>query len=102
MSDDFLSTSEFYYRNGQEVAVNTSSDVSKVGTGTWDTTAGKVNFEIDLTGPTLLDGNNIALHWGMTCGNDTIEGQYTPPQPAILCLLALGLLGIGVSRRKNA
>ena len=33
LSDDFLSTSEFYYRNGQEVAVNTSSNVSKVGTG---------------------------------------------------------------------
>ena len=101
LSDDFLSTSKFYYRNGQEVTVNTSSDVSEVGTSAWETTAGKINYEIDLTGTTLLDGNNIALHWDMTCGNDTIEGQYTVPEPAIIGLLALGLIGIGVSRRKK-
>ena len=102
LSDDFLSANDFYYRNGQEVAVDKSSNVTAINRGTWDSTVNKVNFEIDLTGTTLLDGNNIALHWGMTCGNDIIEGQYTVPEPAILGLLALGLIGIGVSKRKNS
>ena len=102
LSDDFLSTSDFYYRNGQEIAVDTGSDVTKAGKGTWDTTVNKVNFEIDLTGTALAGSKTIALHWGMTCGNDTIEGEYSVPEPAILGLLALGLIGIGVSKRKNA
>lgn len=102
LSDDFLSTNDFYYRNGQEIAVDTGSDVTKVGEGTWNTTVNKVNFEIDLTGTALAGSKTIALHWGMTCANDTIEGEYSVPEPAILGLLTLGLIGIGVSKRKNA
>jgi hypothetical protein len=67
----------------------------------WSLTTGKINFLIDLTGTDLAYSNTIALHWGMTCANDTIEGEYTVPEPAILSLLALGLIGIGVSKRKN-
>lgn len=72
------------------------------------TMADKVNFEIDLTDTDLLNGSVIAFHWGMTCGNDTIEGQInTPttrktPEPAVLWLLALGLVGIGLSKRNKA
>jgi len=102
LSDDFLSSSSYTYRNGQEVAVDTDNgNVTVKNTGTWDTTANKINFEIDLTGTALANSSSIALHWGMTCGNDTIEGQYSVPEPAILSLLALGLIGIGISRRKN-
>lgn len=103
LSDDFLSTSDFYYRNGQEIAVDTDNgNVTNVGSGTWDTTVNKVNFEIDLSGTALAGSKTIALHWGMTCGNDTIEGEYSVPEPAILGLLAMGLIGIGVSKRKNS
>lgn len=103
LSDDFLSTSDFYYRNGQEIAVDTvNGDVSNVGSGTWNTTVNKVNFEIDLSGTALAGSKTIALHWGMTCGNDTIEGQYSVPEPAIPGLLTLGLIGIGISKRKKA
>ena len=103
LSDDFLNTSDFYYRNGQEIAVDKSSAVTVVGSGTWNSTVNKVNFEIDLTGTALANSSNIALHWGMTCGNDTIEGEYTVPEPAILGLLSMGLIGIGIgaSKRKN-
>ena len=75
--------------------------VTAVGDGTWNTTVNRVNFEIDLTGTALAGSKTIALHWGMTCGNDTIEGEYSVPEPAILGLLALGLVGIGISKRKN-
>jgi len=103
LSNDFLNTSVFNYRNGQEVAVDTSSTtVTAVGSGTWNTTVNKVNFEIDLTGTALANSSNIALHWGMTCANDTIEGEYSVPEPATLGLLALGLIGMGASKRKNA
>lgn len=102
LSDDFLNTSDYNFRNGQEIAVDVvSGNVTAVSGGTWESTAGKVNFEIDLTGTALAGSSNVALHWGMTCGNDTIEGQYTVPEPAILGLLALGLIGIGASKRKN-
>ena len=103
LSDDFLTTNDFYYRNGQEIAVDTNTgNVEAVGSGTWSTTANKVNFEIDLTGTALATSDKIALHWGMTCGNDTIEGEFVrTPEPTILGLLGLGILGMSLSRRKK-
>ena len=103
LSDDFISAPTF--RNGQEVAVDiSSSGVEEVlgNNSSWSLTTGKINFLIDLTGTDLISSNTIALHWGMTCANDTIEGEYSVPEPAILGLLAMGLIGIGISKRKNA
>jgi len=107
LSEDFLSSGTF--RNGQEIAVDTSTKTANdtYGNGRWnivadtDNTVGKVNFLIDLTGTSLANSETIALHWGMSCGNDTIEGLYTVPEPSVLALLALGLVGVGVSARKN-
>ena len=95
------------FRNGQEVVIdkNSSTTVDTDINGTWSISAIDANdfisFSIDLAGTTLLNGDEIALHWGMTCGNDTIEGAYAVPEPAILALLAIGLVGIGVSNRKK-
>ena len=61
-----------------------------------------IRFEIDLSDTGLANSSNLALHWGMTCGNDTIEGEYSVPEPAILGLLTLGLIGIGISKRKDS
>ena len=107
LSEDFLSSGTF--RNGQEIAVNTGMKGSNetFQNGSWDvvadtdSTVGKINFMIDLTGTSLAQSDTIALHWGMTCGNDTIEGEYAVPEPAILGLLALGLIGVGVSQRRK-
>lgn len=104
LSEDFLNRGIF--RNGQEIAVITE-DKEAISSGSWsildDTndTVGKINFLIDISGTRLAGSSTIALHWGMTCGNDTIEGEYSVPEPAILGLLALGLIGIGVSQRKR-
>ena len=74
-----------------------------MNTSNWtvDDANNTITFLIDLTGTNLERSDTIALHWGMTCGNDTIEGQYTVPEPAILGLLAMGLIGIGISKRNN-
>jgi hypothetical protein len=104
LSDDLTS---YTFRNGQEVAVDRSSNTTAdTGIdGSWMIssldTDDYIRFEIDLSGTGLANSTNIALHWGMTCGNDTIEGEYAVPEPAILGLLAAGLIGIGVSKRKN-
>lgn len=101
LSEDFLTGGTF--RNGQEIAVDTvNGDVTAIaGNSSWNITAGKVNFLIDLTGTSLANNSSIAAHWGMTCGNDTIEGEYSVPEPAILGLLTLGLIGIAASKRKK-
>jgi hypothetical protein len=104
LSDDLTSGT---FRIGQEVAVDRSSNTT-VDTGingNWMISSvdadDYIRFEIDLSGTGLANSTNLALHWGMTCGNDTIEGEYAVPEPAILGLLTLGLIGIGVSKRKN-
>jgi hypothetical protein len=106
LSDDFVS-SDAIFRNGQEVAVNTDMaawlrDVDDViidpssGGG-----YGSITFSLDVTGTSLATADTIGLHWAMTCGNDTIEGEI--PEPATLGLIGLGLLGLGGLRsRKKA
>ena len=93
------------FRNGQEVVVDRRSSTTDdtFVDGSWSIDANDfISFSINLAGTDLLNGNQIALHWGMTCGNDTIEGAHSVPEPAILGLFALGLIGIGASKRKNA
>ncbi len=103
LSDVFITNATF--RNGQEVAVNSTS-AEPVSQGEWwiDTDLGAIGFAMDIAGTTLMDGPGIAAHWGPTCQNDVIEG-YVPaapvPEPATMVLLGSGLLGLaGVSRKK--
>lgn len=104
LSENFLKGATF--RNGQEIAVDTTNKKA-INSSSWDlvadtnNTVGKINFLIDLNGTTLAGSDTIALHWGMSCGNDTIEGEYSVPEPAILGLLAIGLIGVGVSKRNK-
>ena len=100
LSQDFLSGATF--RNGQEMAVNRDGKTALSSGIDWDITTGSINFLIDLTGTALEGSDTIALRWGMTCGNDTIEGAYSVPEPTILGLLAIGLIGIGVSKSRKS
>jgi len=61
-----------------------------------------IRFEIDVAGTDIENWSTVALRWTMTCANDVIEGEGQVPEPAILGLLAIGLLGLGFSKRKNA
>ena len=101
LSDDFLTGGTF--RNGQEVAVDTSEqnilsgNITAIsGASSWniDAASSRVNFLIDLTGTDLLLGDEIAVHWAFTCANDVIEGSYPVNAPPILVLLAAGLASL--------
>jgi hypothetical protein len=94
LSEDFLTGATF--RNGQEVAVNTGTASLLTNTTTFDgNTSGALTFVLDITGTDLVGASSIGLHWGMTCGNDTIEGAYNVPEPSTIVMMLLGLLFVG-------
>ncbi len=47
-------------------------------------------------------GTDIDVHWTMSCGNDNINGGFSVPEPSLLSLLGIGLLGLGLVRRRKA
>ena len=102
LAEEFITAGTF--RNGQEVAVDTASaGVEELkNLGGWNVTESSIDFVIDLAGTTLLNGDEIALHWGFTCQNDVIEGSIsTVPVPAAAWLFGTGLIGlVGIARRK--
>ena len=95
-------------RDGQEVAVDTgtatllSNTITGTNLASFDaSTAGALLFTVDVTGTALENAESIGLHWAMTCGNDTIEGEYKVPEPSTLALFGLALLGLGLFRLKK-
>ena len=96
LSDDMLSGGTI--RNGQEIVVKTASrTVTKLASdsGTWsvDQTPNlrHLHFAIDVAGTDLATSREIALHWAMSCGNDTIEGIHDVPEPGSMALALAAL-----------
>ncbi|MCC7413720.1 MAG: PEP-CTERM sorting domain-containing protein [Gammaproteobacteria bacterium] len=62
-----------------------------------------IELAIDLA---LFGGDQVVgLHWRPSCGNDTLDVTFNPqqrvPEPAVLSLLAMGLVGLRSSRRRR-
>ena len=101
------------YRDNQETRRSDGGTQSGSGTVTWSLAGdNSIAFvQYDLTLAALgIDPNgpiNLGFHWTMTCGNDVIEGGVDGgpgneiPEPGIVLLFGLGLLGLGLRRRAS-
>ena len=124
LSDDFAGDfpNNAIYRNGQEVRVNTADNGNQIlatSNGGWarDLNAKTLTISVDLdTSVFNLSNGQIAWHWSMACGNDTVEDFATfnpvfPPPPntvpephslAVFGFAALGLLGARYRNRRRS
>lgn len=105
-ADDFMKGSAIY-RAAAAVAVDTAaSGNGVVGQGTWssDNLNNLLTYEVDITGTGIADWDGLAMQWQMTCGNDIIQdfGDNAVPEPSVLALLGLGLLGFAGRLRRGA
>lgn len=94
----------YIYRAGQEVQYNPAGQTA-LATGTWslNNIGGAIDTDDFLRFTVTYDFGNVStygLHWGMTCGNDVIEGAAPVPEPPAMLLFGMGLIGLrGVLRR---
>ncbi|WP_310600222.1 PEP-CTERM sorting domain-containing protein [Desulfobulbus sp.] len=97
-------------RTMQEAWFTPENKEDALATGSWllDPSQSTLTITIDLS-KTGWDGiQDLGLHWTMACGNDVIEGAYSPttpapvPEPATVLLFGAGLIGLaGCARRRN-
>jgi hypothetical protein len=96
--------SGYIYRKGQEVQYGPAGQTS-LATGSWTlNNIGGTDTDDYLRFTLAYDFGNVStygLHWGMTCGNDVIEGAAPVPEPSAMLLFGVGMIGLGgVLRRK--
>lgn len=97
--------SGYIYRAGQEVQYNPAGQ-DNLATGSWslNNIGGTDDTDDYLRFTFTYDFGNVStygLHWGMTCGNDVIEGAAPVPEPSAMLLFGVGMIGLGgVLRRR--
>jgi hypothetical protein len=82
----------WYFRQDQAVQFTPGSQPA-IASDTWSIGPGTITFEV--TDNHLL-GDDFALAWAITCGNDVIQGQVTGvPEPSTWAMMILGFAGLG-------
>jgi hypothetical protein len=95
----------YIYRAGQEVQY-TGTGQTALATGGWslNNIGGTTDTDDYLRFTIAYDFGDVdtyGLHWGMTCGNDVIEGAATVPEPPTMLLFGIGLIGLGGALRQR-
>lgn len=91
----------FFFRQNQAVQYDPGS-AAAVRTASWTIGSGTITFDIN---DNHLLGDDFALSWAITCGNDVIQGQVdlpasagggpAAPEPATWAMMLLGFAGVG-------
>jgi hypothetical protein len=90
-------TNGYFFRQGQAVQFTpdkiAGNYVPPVASATWTLGTGTITF--DIVDNHLL-GDDFALAWAITCGNDSIQGQVSGvPEPSTWAMMILGFAGVG-------
>lgn len=98
-----LSHASGTYRNFQEVEINTRYGRISQNVGTWSINKDSNELLFDLSTDFFNQFSDFGFRWGMSCGNDVIEGGASSPvpEPSTFVLLGAGLISAGIFRRRN-
>ena len=103
---------DIYFGTSAPYAMSGGSLLLAANAGNFQEGSGLVGGELSYYNIFTFDLSNIAgltpdflldTHWTMSCGNDALSGRVQlsqVPEPSPFILLALGLIGLLVSRRK--
>lgn len=99
-----LSNASGIYRGNQEVLLNTSG-LQALATGSWgifDLPGEYDQLRFTIATSIFSNVTDWGFHYGMTCGNDVIEGGAAVPEPASAMLLLTAIGGAAFLRRRRA
>lgn len=88
------------YRAGIPVGLLTDPTTASIGSVAYLANATKISFDFGSLSP-LFFGNDFAIGYAITCGNDVVYEKVPVPEPGTMVLLGAGLLGLVVYSKRR-